>query len=250
VQARAMLTTEIVIPVYNEETDLRPSVCKLVEFVRRVTTFTATITIADNASTDGTLAIARQLEREYPEVRAIHIPRQGRGGALRDVWSASGADVVAYMDVDLSTNLKFFPILIEGIAIGYDVAIGSRRLQASQTQRSFRREVLSRAYNTLVRMMFLNRFSDAQCGFKAVRREVALDLLPHIENTSWFFDTELLLLAEQLGYRIFEVPVEWTEDLDSRVSILATAIEDVRGLLRLRFKGRRAVAARVAASRT
>jgi len=245
-----MLTAEIVIPVYNEEHDLRASIRKLVDFARKVTSCRIAITIADNGSADGTFAIARELEREYPEVCAVHLPDKGRGGALREVWSRSHADVVSYMDVDLSTNLKFFPLLIDGISIGYDVAIGSRLLQASQTTRSRKREVLSRAYNTLVKMMFMNRFSDAQCGFKALRREVALELLPLVENTRWFFDTELLLLAERLGYRIFEVPVEWTDDLDSRVNILTTALEDVRGLLRIRLRRKPRPLARATVSRT
>ncbi len=231
-----MLTTDIVVPVYNEEHTLRRSVTTLVEFVRAEHPFRASITIADNASVDATLAIARDLEGEFPEVRTVHLPTTGRGGALKAVWSQSHADVVSYMDVDLSTNLKFFPLLIQGIAIGYDVAIGSRLLQASQITRSIRREVLSRAYNRLTKLMFMNRFSDAQCGFKAVRREVALDLLPAIDNTNWFFDTALLLLAERRGYRIFEVPVEWIEDLDSRVRIVPTVIEDIRGLVQLRLR--------------
>jgi glycosyltransferase involved in cell wall biosynthesis len=243
-----MLTTEIVIPVYNEEPNLQASVRKLVDFARSVTSFQTSITIADNASTDGTLALARRLEREYSEVRLVHLEERGRGGALKAVWSQSRAHVVSYMDVDLSTNLKFFPLLIQGISIGYDIAIGSRLLQASQTRRSLRREALSRVYNTLIKVMFFNRFSDAQCGFKAVRREVALELLPLIENTNWFFDTELLLLAERHGYRIFEVPVEWIEDLDSRVRIVPTAIEDVRGLLRIRLRRTRKMPARPAVS--
>ena len=230
-----MLTTEIVIPVYNEERDLAPSVRTLVEFLHGVSMFRASVVIADNASTDGTLAVARELEREHPNVHALHIPRKGRGGALKIAWDASQADVVSYMDVDLSTNLRFFPLLIHGLSIGYDVAIGSRLLQASQTQRSLKREALSRTYNGLVKAMFFNRFSDAQCGFKAVRRDAARALLPLVENTGWFFDTELLLQAERRGYKIFEVPVEWIEDLDSRVRIVPTMIEDVRGLVRVRI---------------
>jgi glycosyltransferase involved in cell wall biosynthesis len=228
-------TVDIVIPVYNEEKDLASSVGTLVQFLRTVDSFRASVVIADNASTDGTLAVARALEAEYPEVKALHIPRKGRGGALKEAWTASHADVVSYMDVDLSTNLRFFPLLIHGISLGYDVAIGSRLLQASQTRRSLKREVLSRTYNGLVKVMFLNRFSDAQCGFKALPRSVALKLLPLVENSSWFFDTELLLQAERNGYKIFEVPVEWVEDLDTRVKIVPTIMEDVGGLIRVRL---------------
>jgi glycosyltransferase involved in cell wall biosynthesis len=205
--------------------------------------------IADNGSTDGTLAVAETLARTYSEVTVLHVPTKGRGGALRAAWSASRADVVSYMDVDLSTNLRFFPLLLHGIALGYDVAIGSRLLQASQTHRSPKREALSRVYNGLVKLLFLNRFSDAQCGFKAVRRVVAEQLLPLVENTHWFFDTELLLLAERRGYTIFEVPVEWIEDLDTRVKIVPTIVDDLRGLLRVRLAELRRARATLAPAR-
>lgn len=228
-------TVDIVVPVHNEARTLAPSITTLVEFLRGVSWFQAAVVIADNASTDDTFAVAESLARTHPEVTALRVPQKGRGGALHAAWAASRADIVSYMDVDLSTNLRFFPLLVHGISLGYDVAIGSRLLQASQTQRSRKREALSRAYNGLVKLLFLNRFSDAQCGFKALRRVVAAELLPLVENTGWFFDTELLLQAERRGYKIFEVPVEWIEDLDSRVKIVPTIIEDVGGLLRVRL---------------
>ena len=230
-----MLRVEITVPVHNEARDLEQSIGRLAEFVRGISLFESRIVIADNASTDGTLALAEDLARRYASVSVVHLPERGRGGALRTVWSRSDADVVSYMDVDLSTNLKFFPLLIHGLSIGYDVAVGSRRLQASQTERCFKREVISRGYNWIVKALFWNRFSDAQCGFKALDRRVAQQLLPHVRDNSWFFDTELMLLAERWGRKIFEVPVEWIEDLDSRVRILPTALEDLRGLLRVRM---------------
>jgi glycosyltransferase involved in cell wall biosynthesis len=228
-------TIDIVVPVYNEERTLAASIATLVDFVRGAEMFTASIVIADNASVDRTLGVAHELAERFAEVRVLHLPRKGRGGALRAAWSASRADIVSYMDVDLSTNLRFFPLLVHGLSIGYDVAIGSRLLQASQIKRSLKREVLSRIYNGIVKGLFLNRFSDAQCGFKALRRQVAAELLPVVEDDAWFFDTELLLQAERRGYRIFEVPVEWIEDLDSRVAIVPTALADLRGLLRVRL---------------
>jgi glycosyltransferase involved in cell wall biosynthesis len=228
-------TIDIVVPVYNEERTLAASIATLVDFVRGAEMFVASIVVADNASVDRTLDVAHELAARFPEVRVLHLPRKGRGGALRTAWTASRADIVSYMDVDLSTNLRFFPLLVHGLAIGYDVAIGSRLLQASQIQRSLKREVLSRIYNGIVKLLFLNRFSDAQCGFKALRRQVAAELLPLVEDDAWFFDTELLLQAERRGYRIFEVPVEWIEDLDSRVAIVPTAFADLRGLLRVRL---------------
>ena len=230
-----MLRVEITVPVHNEAKDLEQNIGRLAKFVRGVSVFESRIVIADNASTDGTLALAEDLARRHASVSVVHLPERGRGGALRTVWSRSDADVVSYMDVDLSTNLKFFPLLIQGLSIGYDVAVGSRRLQASQTERCFKRELISRGYNWTVKALFWNRFSDAQCGFKALDRRVAQQLLPHVRDDSWFFDTELMLLAERWGHKIFEVPVEWIEDLDSRVRIVPTALEDLRGLLRVRM---------------
>lgn len=229
------MLVEVTIPVYNEERDLAKSIHTLTKFLAGVDFFESHIVIADNASTDRTWEIAQELGKQYPNVRPFHLDQKGRGRALKTVWSQSQADIVSYMDVDLSTNIKFFPLLVHGIMLGYDIAIGSRLLQASQTSRCVKREIISRVYNSLVKAMFWNGFSDAQCGFKAVRREVAGRLIPQIENNNWFFDTELMLLAERHGFKIFEVPVEWIEDLDTRVKIMRTALEDVRGLVRVRL---------------
>jgi len=228
---------EVTIPVYNEERDLPKSIHTLHEFLAGVSLFESSIVIADNASTDRTWEIAQELSQKFSNVKAFHIDQKGRGRALKEVWSQSTADVVSYMDVDLSTNIKFFPLLIHGLMLGYDIAIGSRLLQASHTTRCVKRELISRGYNLIVKSMFWNRFSDAQCGFKAVRRETAQRLMPHIENNNWFFDTEMMLLAEMHEFKIFEVPVEWIEDLDTRVKIIRTATEDLKGLLRMRVAG-------------
>jgi glycosyltransferase involved in cell wall biosynthesis len=229
------MLVEVTIPVYNEERDLAKSIHTLTKFLAGIDLFESQIVIADNASTDRTWEIAQELGKQYPNVKPFHLDQKGRGRALKAVWSQSRADIVSYMDVDLSTNIKFFPLLIHGIMLGYDLGTGSRLLQASQTSRCVKREIISRIYNLLVKSMFWNRFSDAQCGFKAVRRETAARLIPSIQNNNWFFDTELMLLAEKNGFKIFEVPVEWVEDLDTRVKIVRTAMEDVRGLIRVRL---------------
>ncbi len=230
-------TLDVIIPVYNEERDLGPSVTKLREFLRNNCPYKWRIVVANNASTDRTLDIAKELKAKYPgEVDYIHLDQKGRGRALRKSWLESNADVVCYMDVDLSTNLNHLMPMVDPLFKGeYQIATGSRLMKGARVKRQLKREVISRGYNIIVKMMFpRRRFSDAQCGFKAITRDAAKDLLPHIQDNRWFFDSELLLRAEQQGYRIWEVPVEWIEDLDTRVKIISTATEDLKGLWRVR----------------
>ena len=225
---------DIVVPVRNEERDLAPSVRRLVAYLRESFPFRAQITIADNGSTDATWVIAGRLARELPEVRAVHMELPGRGRALRAIWSQSEAEVLAYMDVDLSTDLNALLPLVAPLLSGHsDLAIGTRLARGSRVIRGPKRELISRGYNLLLRTLMGARFSDAQCGFKAIRRDQARALLPLTSDTGWFFDTELLVLAERAGLRIHEVPVDWIDDLDSRVDIIATALADLRGMARL-----------------
>ena len=229
-----VLQVDIVVPVRNEERDLAPSVQRLVSYLRESFPFCARITIADNGSTDATWAIASRLARELPEVRAIHMELPGRGRALRAIWSESDAEVLAYMDVDLSTDLNALLPLVAPLLSGHsDLAIGTRLARGSRVVRGPKRELISRSYNMLLRTLMGARFSDAQCGFKAIRRDQARALLPFTQDTGWFFDTELLVLAERAGLRIHEIPVDWVDDLDSRVDIIATALADLRGMARL-----------------
>jgi putative flippase GtrA len=167
-------------------------------------------------------------------VRAVHLDRKGRGRALRTVWTQSEADVVAYMDVDLATDLRALLPLVAPLFSGHsDVAIGSRLAHGATVERGTKREFISRTYNLILKAALRNRFSDAQCGFKAIRADVARRLLPMVQDTGWFFDTELLVLAERAGLRIHEVPVDWVDDPDSRVDIVSTAVEDLKGIVRV-----------------
>ena len=207
---------DIAIPVYNEEADLDASVRRLHAYLRHELPFTFRITVADNASTDGTWAIARALESELPEVRAVRLEEKGRGRALHHVWSTSDAAVLAYMDVDLSTDLAAVLPLVAPLVSGHsDMAIGTRLAHGARVVRGAKREVISRCYNLLLRTTLAAGFSDAQCGFKAIRADRARALLPLVQDTAWFFDTELLFLAERVGMRIHEVPVDWVDDPDS-----------------------------------
>jgi glycosyltransferase involved in cell wall biosynthesis len=230
-------TLDVIIPVYNEERDLRPSVTKLRAFLQENCPYKWRVIVANNASTDRTLEIAKELKAEFPsEVDYVHLDQKGRGRALKKSWLASDADVVCYMDVDLSTNLRHLMPMVDPLFRGdYQIGIGSRLMPGARVTRQLKREIISRAYNLIVKLMFPRRkFSDAQCGFKAMTRKAAKNLLPYIEDNRWFFDSELLLRAEQQGYKVWEVPVEWIEDLDTRVKIVSTAAEDLKGLWRVR----------------
>ena len=231
-----MSTIDVVIPVYNEEHILTQSVNTLRQFLEKNLPNQCNIVIADNASTDKTWEIAQALSQEYADVAAIHLDEKGRGRALRKAWLESTADIISYMDVDLSTKLDAFPKLIQAIEGGYSIAIGSRLLRDSSVKRSFKRELTSRSYNFIIKTMFRTTFADAQCGFKALSSRATKVLVPLVKDHEWFFDTELLILAEKRGHRIREIPVAWIEDPDTRVAIIKTALDDLKGLLRLRFR--------------
>jgi glycosyltransferase involved in cell wall biosynthesis len=229
------VVVEIVVPVFNEERVLGVSIRHLRGYLNAAFPLSASVVIADNGSTDGTWPLAQDLSAELAGVRAVRTARQGRGHALRTAWTTSPAAVVAYMDVDLSTDLDaLFPLVASLLSGHSDLAIGSRLAPGARVVRSVKREVISRGYNLILRTALRTRASDAQCGFKALRAEVARYLVPMIEDEGWFFDTELLFLAERHGMRIHEVAVDWVEDADSRVKIAATAWADLKGIRRLR----------------
>lgn len=222
------------IPVHNEEATLSRSVHRLRWYLDCRFPLPATVTIVDNASTDGTWEVACRLATDVPGVRATHLGRKGRGGALRSAWLASSARVVAYMDVDLSTDLDALLPLVAPLLSGHsDLSIGTRLAPGAHVVRGAKREFISRGYNHLLHAALGGRFTDAQCGFKAIRTETARALLPLVRDNGWFFDTELLVLAQRNGLRIHEVPVDWVDDPDSRVDIAATARADLLGVWRL-----------------
>jgi putative flippase GtrA len=225
---------DVVIPVYNEEEDLGPCVRRLHEHLSRTFPYPFRITVADNASTDRTAEVAAELAGSLDRVRVHRLELKGRGRALRTVWSGSEAPVLAYMDVDLSTDLNALLPLVAPLISGHsDLAIGTRLARSSRVVRGPKREFVSRAYNLILRSSLAAGFSDAQCGFKAIRREVAERLLPLVEDTGWFFDTEMLVLAERAGLRIHEVPVDWVDDPDSTVHLVQTATADLKGVWRV-----------------
>ncbi len=231
---RPVPALDVVVPVYNEEAGLQPCVERLHAYLSNYFPYRFRITIADNASVDRTFEVASGLAARYPEVEAVHLEQKGRGRALRAVWQASDASVLAYMDVDLSTDLTALLPLVAPLLSGHsELAIGSRLARGSRVVRGTKRELISRCYNLILRGTLAAGFTDAQCGFKAIRGDVAQRLLPLVEDTGWFFDTELLVLAERSGLRIHEVPVDWVDDPDSRVDIVATATADLKGVVRV-----------------
>ena len=228
-------SVNIVIPVYNEEHELAESIKTLAEYLRaHLTDFIWRITVADNASSDTTLSVARRLTKLYPQVSVVHLPQKGRGRAVKFVWQQDDADIFAYMDVDLSTDLKHLPPLVRSLTRGYDIAIGTRNAKGSRVYgRSLLRTITSKVYIMLIKLFFWVHFSDAQCGFKAVTRRVVADIIPKIKDEEWFFDTELLVVAEKMGYRIYEEPVTWIDNPGSTVRVMKTAQGDLDGLWRL-----------------
>ncbi|MDT5397136.1 MAG: hypothetical protein QOK33_367 [Mycobacterium sp.] len=225
---------DVVVPVYNEQVALADSIHRLHRHLREDFPYPVRITIADNASIDDTPFIAAELAAELSDVRVVRLEQKGRGRALHQVWTDSDAQVLAYMDVDLSTDLAALAPLVAPLISGHsDLAIGTRLGRGSRVVRGAKRELISRCYNLILKSTLQARFSDAQCGFKAIRADVAQRLLPYVTDTGWFFDTELLVLAERSGLRIHEVPVDWVDDPDSRVDIVATATADLKGVGRL-----------------
>lgn len=226
---------EVVIPIYNEDAELAESINKLHSFLNlNLKNYQWYITIADNASTDKSLSIAQKLSRSKKNIGFVHLGQKGRGRAVKKVWRESKADILTYMDVDLSTDLHSFIPLVESLTKSYDMAIGSRLLSNSKViNRPLKREILSRGYNMLIKLFFQVKFSDAQCGFKGISRRVAKKLLPIIKDNAWFFDSELLIVGEKAGYSIYEVPVVWTDNPGSTVRVLRTVYGDLEGLWRL-----------------
>ena len=236
-KARDKMKVDIVIPVYNEEAELERSITKLSSFLSRNFRYGYRIIIADNASRDNTLKIAKSLSKKISNVSFIHLGKKGRGRALKKAWMKSKAGIVSYMDVDLSTNLEHFIEIVDAIVYhGYDLGVGSRLKKGSEVERSIKRQVLSVGYNVLLKIFFMHKFTDAQCGFKAIKRQVAQKLIPMTTDQNWFFDTELLLLAERYNNRIFEVPVKWIERKKSKVRILKTILEYLTSIARMRLR--------------
>lgn len=230
------LTLSVVVPVYNEEKDIPRNIPRLHKFLKdNFKDFDWEIVIGDNGpSYDRTAQVSKELIKKYPDIKYVLISRPGRGGALKEIWLSRKSDILVYMDVDLSSDLQFLLPLVDAIRNGSDIAIGSRLKRGAKVYgRTLTREIMSRGYNLLIKLFFWTSFWDAQCGFKAISREAAQKLLPHIKDTAWFFDSELLITADKAGLKIAEVPIIWRDDPRSTVKVAKTAWGDIKGLVRL-----------------
>lgn len=230
-----MKSVAVVVPVYNEELDLPKNIPVLFDFLKiKLNNFNWKIIIVDNASTDNTPTLGKELANKDNRIKYIRLTKKGRGRALKKVWSESDSDILSYMDVDLSSDLNYFPKLVLALENGADISIGSRLAPGAKVfDRPFFREVLSRGYSFIFRALFWTSFRDAQCGFKAITRKASKMVLPLVKDTEWFFDSELLIIADKAGLNIEEVPIVWKDDPNSTVKVARTAFGDIKGILRL-----------------
>lgn len=228
-------TLSVVVPVYNEEKDIPRTIPLLYRHLtKNFRNYDWELVIVDNGpSRDQTSEVSKKLVKKYKRLKYVCRPKPGRGGALKETWLKSKSDFLVYMDVDLSSDLSYLSGLVAALESA-DIAIGSRLARGAKVYgRTLTREIISRSYNILIKIFFWTSFADAQCGFKAITREVAHKLLPHIIDTKWFFDSELLIVAEKAGYRIREIPIVWRDDPASTVKVAKTAWGDIEGLCRI-----------------
>ena len=236
----ARTTLEITIPILNEEAILEEKLIVLTKFLKEDLLFEGLISrvvVADNGSTDQSGQIMARLCKEYPDLSYLRVDRIGVGLALKSSWLSSNADIVGYMDVDLATSLHHIKEVLDAIIKeDYDFVYGSRLHRDSMViGRSLKREITSRAFNWILRKYLQITFSDGMCGFKFMKRKLAIELIHRgAKNDGWFFSTELLYLAERLGYKLYELPVEWHDSGDSKVDILKLSMKYLRAMHRIR----------------
>ena len=231
----------ITFPVYNEEKVLEQKIKKFYNFLKNNKKFKYKfeIIISDNKSTDRTKIIGKKLEKKYNEIKYLRVERKSRNYAIKKSWLSSKAEIVSYMDIDLSTDLKYFiPMINMLIEEKYELVVGNRLGKNSKVlNRNLKREILSRGYNLLLRIIFFHKIKDHQCGFKGMYKSSFVDLNKNIKDIKeeiWFFDTELILRAVRNKMKIGEIDVKWTDDLDSSVNVIKAIIEDLKGIYRVK----------------
>lgn len=227
----------LVIPIYNEEKIIENTVRETIKYLNENTKYSYILVVADNASTDSSPEIVKNLQKEIPFLEYVRLPKKGRGLALHTVWKDFNAEVVAYMDADLSSPLTSLPNIIDPILNNEsDVTFGSRLLPPGQAiNRKGKRELTSQGYNFLLQFILGATFKDAQCGFKAISKEKFNQVEEEIKNQNWFYDTELLLISQYKGLRLKEVPITWVDDPDSSVKVFKTIVENLKEMGRVYF---------------
>lgn len=229
------MNINLTIPVYNEEKVLTTNINKLVSFLtEKIKEDNWQIIIANNASTDNTAKLAEQLASQNSKIKTFNLDIKGRGHALKYSWLNFPADILAYCDVDLATDINKLPELFSLIKNDCDLAIGSRYLPDSASCRKFKRLIISKGYIFLVKIFFKTKLTDFQCGFKALSQRLASIIVPKLKDGGWFFDTELILLAgndANHNFIIKELPVNWQENKNSKVKFFISIIKFIKNLI-------------------
>ncbi|MFH0875070.1 MAG: glycosyltransferase [archaeon] len=229
---------DIVLPVYNEEELLEYNTLKLHTHLSSFfKDYNWKIIIAENGSNDQTFRIAKKLCKKYSNISCFHLKTKGRGFALRNAWTDSKADIVCYMDIDLSTDLSHLKDLISSVGAKYTAATGSRLSNLSKVSRPIYRSFLSKSYNFLVRLILKTKIMDLGCGFKAAKRELIVPLFKSVKSNDWFFDAELFLLIEKKEYSIKQIPVKWMHGAKSKVKLTSIISEYMKSIIRMRIMG-------------
>ena len=223
---------EITIPTYNEGKIIEKNIDKLFNFLDN-SKLDYNVTIANNASKDNTLIIAKKLARKYKKLIVYHTDKPGRGNALKEVWKKSKADILCYMDADLSTDLPHLNSMVE-LFPKYDIVLGNRLSKYSRTNRRIYRTLLSKGYNKIAKYILRIKTNDLQCGFKGIKKKVFMDIVNYTSDDNWFFDSQLIVWGEKKGYKIAEIPIKWIERKASKVKIRSTVTNYLKNLWKLR----------------
>ena len=235
-------SVDIVVPVYyGNIKELRKNIPKQVNFFRKnFNDYNWNVIISINGSNASEIIeLSKNLSKKYNNLKYIYFKEAGKGVGVMEAWKKSNADIITYMDIDLSTDLKYFRNLINPIEQGYDICIGSRYHKNSKMKRSFLRHFISSFYHIIFMKIILNtKYTDSQCGFKAVNKKVVKEILPLVKDKFWFFETEFLYIAQKKGFKIKEIPIMWEEDitLKSGVNLIKIIFDFIEKVILLRLR--------------
>jgi dolichyl-phosphate beta-glucosyltransferase len=228
----------IIVPAYNEERRLPETLPQVVAFAE-AQSYPIEVLVVDNASTDRTPEIVREIAASHPIVSSLQQPIRGKGAAVRKGVLEGQGEYLFMCDADLAMPIEEVSKFVPPALSDYDVAIASREAPgAVRYNEPWYRHVMGRVFNTIVRALAVPGIQDTQCGFKCFRREVARDVLSVQTISGWAFDVEILHIAQRRGYRLVEVPIHWYYGEGSRVSPVRDSWRMLREVLRIRRNGR------------